>query len=132
MIIKESFLRKFYEAPLWKVIEKGRLCSLRLNGQHGSLLLVPAYLDPRDVRARCQTIQRISRLVDPAAHTIVLGDFNFVAVESDRISKNCASCQLNSRDRANADTWANCMTLSSLREFAQDKYTCENSWDGCE
>jgi hypothetical protein len=61
-------------------------------------------------------------------HNIIIGDFNFVTSDTDRISKTDASCDNNAADKRNAKTWRGVAEAHAMKEFVQEDYTCENSF----
>jgi hypothetical protein len=61
-------------------------------------------------------------------HNIIVGDFNFVTSDTDRISKTDVSCDGNSADKRNANTWHTFAETHAIKVFFQDDYTCENSF----
>ena len=111
IIIKKSFLKKFAEAPKWRVIWPGRAALLSLRGAEGALDILVGYfhtggavqdLDKFGVhpdwmeycttfpRLREHMRNRISAAVKPRDQVFTLfgADFNWVTDENDRRAKN--------------------------------------------
>ena len=87
IFIKNSFLSRFPQTDMdscWKVLVPGRVGKLSLCGPEGMLHIFAVYLDPGDKALRCQHLEKIRTYVTSAAHTIVVGDFNFVEHNEDR------------------------------------------------
>ena len=73
-------------------------------------------------------MRKLGEAYDPEVHNIVVGDFNFVTTDADRIAKTSADCNNNSTDKSNTETWNDLNTRLGLQEFVQERYTCENSF----
>jgi len=128
IIVKKSFLERFDKSVKWKVIEKGRLASLTCRGRGGCLQIIAVYLDPSSIAQRTQSIRHLPSLMRQDVHTLIAGDFNFVMIPSDRISKTTGESQLNRGDRSNTATWSEVLFSARLSEFAQPMHTCESSF----
>ena len=125
-LVKHSFLDQF-NFHNFVVLAHGRIAKLELAGAHGCMHVYIIYLDPESASEREVQMRSIAAKCDPHVHNIVLGDFNFAANDSDRISKTGADCHSNNDDRRNANTWNDIAAKLGLKEFVQDSFTCENS-----
>ena len=86
------------------------------------------YLDPSSAKNRDAQIRKLHEAYDDRVHNIVAGDFNFTTSTGDRIKKNDAECHENETDQKNAATWKMVFDQTKLKEFAQEGFTCENSF----
>ena len=128
VILRDSFLQYFEAKPRWTVIVQGRLARLELRGAKGTMHVYAIYLDPECAEARNCQMRRLAQVYDEKVLNIIIGDFNFVTSEADRISKSSAECHNNAGDKLNAKVWNNLNEKLGLKEFIQEQYTCENSF----
>ena len=139
ILLKPTFRAEFTHM-CWEVIERGRAGVLRLDGPVGSLDLVVAYfptgsgqatftdnagdarLNAAAERARLRI--KIQAALRPAESclSVVAGDFNWVADDSDRISMSSAS-ESGARDRGEEQHWRRITTPFRLHELHQSEMT---------
>ena len=125
IIIKRCFLAKF-SVCTWKVMEDGRVASLTLRGNTGTLNIIPVYLDPTSGDAQINGVNCISGCLAPNAHNLVAGDWNFVEHAADRIT-NASADTAKTHDPRSANAWRNVAQQMGFSEFEQTGFTCENS-----
>ena len=128
IVVQSRFLQHFYGKPKWRVFITGRMARLEFSGSKGCLHVYAIYLSPEDPGERDKQLRRLADVIDPAVHNLITGDFNFVANDCDRINKSDGSCHNNAADKRNAATFKEVAATCSLKEFAQDEFTCENSY----
>jgi hypothetical protein len=127
LVIKRTFIQRFFPTTTndnWQVIAKGRVARLMMEGPHGRLHIYVVYFDPSCKTNQIDCISAISAVLDPLAHSLILGDFNFVENASDRFIKETATWSLGQDGRV-AKAWASKMTSKGITEWSQDELTCE-------
>ena len=86
LLVKHDFLKNFWcinEEKDFQVISAGRIIRLVLRGATGSLHIYVVYLDPSAAHLQIADIKLLGKSLDRRAHSIILGDFNFVEADSD-------------------------------------------------
>ena len=89
----------------------------------GSLDVFVVYLDPASDLKRKAILDLIIKVQRKSAHTIIMGDFNFVIDQADRITSGALHTS-STRGRDCACWHAH---FSSFKEFEQPLYTCQNT-----
>ena len=87
--------------------------------EFGSLDVFVCYLHTSDPESRRDTLKRIRTHVRPHAHTLLLGDMNFVLDDLDRI--NCDAQHMQARVGVDCDYWLG--NFATFTEFEQPLYT---------
>ena len=123
IVIKNAFLKSF-RSHHWKVISKGRLGRLSLQGDSGTLHIYVVYLHPSDKCQQKQAITTLNKHLDPNAHSIITGDFNFVIAEADRYSKHLETWSWGD-DKPVAEKWEQDISALGIQEWSQDSFTYE-------
>eukprot|EP00959_Pyramimonas_sp_CCMP1952_P425984 8922632-Pyramimonas_sp.AAC.1 len=106
LVIKGTFLKQFSELE-WEVLERGRVAVQRLRGAKGSLYWYTVYFDPCEEDRHIELTRLIAHSVNPAAHCIIFGGFNFVCSCTDRFVKRTGTWS--TADRNAAAEWHRCM-----------------------
>ena len=96
-VYREYIYRESIESIYFFFLQKAFPRSLQvpspgLNGNSGALHIFVVYLDPASKSNQIESIKLIGRHVDRCAHTVVIGDFNFVESGYDRYNKD--SCRV--------------------------------------
>ena len=105
----------------------GRLLLFQGNHPQGALDIFVVYLDPgADAATRCASLRIIRRYIRLNAHTIILGDFNFVECEQDRYMKEEGIWSF-SDDKNVAKEWSAHILSKGMKEWSQENFTFENS-----
>ena len=125
IIVNRTFLDLFDRVD-WAVIVEGRVARMTLDGPKVKLCLHAVYLDPESLENKFNAIRDLNKAMDPSAHNIVAGDFDFVEHPSDRIAKASANVATSEDCRA-AEQWKRHMSHHKLQEFEQEHFTCEHS-----
>lgn len=128
VMANRQFLQRFEREPTWTVLVQGRLARLELESAKGTLHIYAVYLDPESAAERDRQLLKLAESYDGKVHNIVIGDFNFVTSDSDRICKADAAAASNSMDKRNTKTWNEVNNSLGLKEFFQEGFTCENSF----
>ena len=95
VIVTRKLMDQFENPAMWQVTEQGRSGTLKLSGKKGSLHISGAYPPPTTAVEKCNSIRLLSLGLTNRAHTIMLGDFNFVLIEAGRLVKESAMARLN-------------------------------------
>ena len=101
VIIRAQFLQKFGGERKWKVFVQGRLARLELNGAQGSFHIYAVYFDSESAGERDKQIKKLEQVFVHGVHNLIMGDFNFVTSDKDRIAKSTAECSINPADKKN-------------------------------
>ena len=115
---------KFNFDTSWQVLRVGRIGRLVLEGIYGLLHIYVVYLDPSDSRHQCSDIDLLGSSLDSRAHSLVVGDLNFVQEASDRYLKATGTYSLGD-DAAVAKQWTSSIASRGLVELKQPYHTCE-------
>ena len=125
IFVKRTFLDAFKNVD-WTILVVGRLARLTLTGPNGKLCIYAVYLDPSSAENQVQAIHELERSLDPHAHNLIAGDFNFVEFHTDRLAKLTANTSL-IEDRKQTEAWKRLAAQCTLQEFEQPHFTCEHS-----
>ena len=101
------------------------------DSEFGCFDVFAIYLDPGDPAKQTQVLQLIKKRIRVGAHTIILGDFNFVLQDLDRVQDSSVGAHdfVSRVDHSKAsDFWIN--NFGDFLEFDQPLYTCKYS-GGC-
>ena len=127
LFVKREFLERFDKFNFdtsWQVLRVGRIGRLVLEGIYGLLHIYVVYLDPSDSRHQCSDIDLLGSSLDSRAHSLVVGDLNFVQEASDRYLKATGTYSLGD-DAAVAKQWTSSIASRGLVELKQPYHTCE-------
>ena len=123
LVVKRSFLQNFAQSE-WEVITRGRIGRLKMSGEKGSLHIYVVYLDPDCHKQKIESIKALGAKLDPRAHSLIIGDFNFVESDCDRFLKSTGAWSGNN-DQEVAKAWASNISSKGIAEWAQPEFTCE-------
>ena len=127
LLVKRSFLRRFRPIERerdWIIIEKGRVGCLRLAGPEGQFHIYVCYFDPASKSKQCDCIKNMAGFVQPSAHSLFVGDFNFVHAAADHYVKDTGVWSMGD-SKVVDDTWQRRIASLGIHEWAQDLLTCE-------
>lgn len=127
VVITRKFLANFDSISDrdWEEVIPGRLARLKLRGARGNLDIWVVYFNPDCRSKRLQSIGKLSASIDKNAHTLILGDFNFVEAEQERWNKQTANW--GSRDEQETKLWQDIIAEKhQVQEWAQPLMTFEN------
>lgn len=127
LLVQKSFLRNFFPVIRekdWIVIEQGRVGCLRLRGLAGILHIFVCYFDPSCMTNQVASIKRIAGLISSSAHTLILGDFNFVHSDADHFVKASGKWSMG-ESKVVDEAWRRQISSKGIVEWGQDMLTCE-------
>ena len=83
------------------------------------------YLDPSDTKAQISAINVLSCSINHQAHSVIVGDYNFVESNADRFIKQSRSWSMGD-DLKVAASWTEGITAKGFKEWTQQEFTHEN------
>ena len=129
--VEWSFLNSCSAFACCALDEESRALYFWSDSEFGSLDIFAVYLDPADPLEQIRVLQLIRKNTRSGAHTLILGDFNFVLQDLDRIQDTHVGAHdfVSRIDHSKAaDFWLS--HFSDFLEFDQPLYTCKYS-GGC-
>jgi len=128
-----SFLETHFQFVEWQEWEPGRHAYLKCFGERGNAVFHDVHFEPNDIPRRKKQISQLRTTLDTFSQhcNFVMGDFNFVMDEVDRMSYGTGHSHSsnNSNDIAFQDLWR--AKFGNLTDVSQqDNFTRFGS-DGC-
>ena len=124
--MEKAFLNRFRLVDWkrdWIVIVTGRFGCLRLTGPEGIFRIFVCYFDLASKTKQCEDIKKMAGYVHATAHSLLVGDFNFVHRPEDHFVKESRTWSLGDSKRVD-DEWRRPIASKGVCEWAQDMLTC--------
>ena len=104
-------------------LEDGRMLHLWTDSVHGEFDIISSYFDPGDAAQQCKSMRTMRHNVRKYAHTVLLGDFNFVMSPLDRVHDSLQLDDITLCNKRQAKLWNE--LFGTFLEFEQPLYTCK-------